>query len=106
VVEDVGAFLAEECRHDFVGLWILVREVRERLPQLTVAELRSIVIDIVARALQTHVAVPGEFAGNEFVQWASPLEETLRRIDAGWVALGRDPDIGDLVWLVAPRRPN
>ncbi len=30
-------------------------------------------------------------------------EEQLARIDAEWAALGRPPDIGDIVWFIGPR---
>jgi hypothetical protein len=31
------------------------------------------------------------------------LDESLARIDREWAALGREPNLGDIVWFVAPR---
>jgi hypothetical protein len=40
----------------------------------------------------------------EFELWEGSTDEQLSRIDLEWRRLGRQPTIGDIVWLVGPRR--
>jgi hypothetical protein len=43
-------------------------------------------------------------AGGSFAEWPGTPAEQRTRIDSEWRALGRDVDIGDIVWFVGPGR--
>jgi hypothetical protein len=105
-IEEIGKVLAEEVQSDCVGLWAVLWEVKQRLPSLTPAETRATVLAVVREALEREVIVPGEFVGMRFMQWEVSLKDALERIDNAWLALGREPTIGEVVWFMAQARPN
>jgi hypothetical protein len=106
VIQEVGEVLAKEIRSDCVGLWTILWEVRQRLPSLSAAEARSTVMIIVRAAIERGLVVPGDFVEARFVPWEASASEALARIDEAWLALGREPNIGDVVWFVAPTLPS
>lgn len=55
----------------------------------------------VARLLLNGLVLAGDFRDWEFVARTESPETTLRRIEADWTALGREPTIGEVVWFVA-----
>jgi hypothetical protein len=57
---------------------------------------------IIHKALVEGRVLAGEFVDKQFVQWNVSPAETLARIDRAWSELGREPDLGDIVWFVAP----
>jgi hypothetical protein len=40
----------------------------------------------------------------DFHPWKTSSEDAYRRIAREWLKLGREPDIGDIVWFTAPVR--
>lgn len=106
VIEEIGEVLAKEVQTDGVGLWAVLWEVKQRLPSLSPAEARATVLAVVRGAIERGVVVPGEFVEMRFVPWESSPKEVLERIESAWIALRREPNVGEVVWFVARTRPN
>ena len=98
--------LAEEVMTDCVGLWSVLWEVKQRLPSLTSAEARTIVLAVVRAALEREVILPVEFVDMHVVPWKASPKEAMERIESAWLALGREPNIGEIVWFIARTRPS
>jgi hypothetical protein len=98
-MDSIAEAVLEECREDYVGLWSIVKEVRScvvheaTVPERTLAILNQLLLG--------GEVVAGEFKGKEFSAWEVPTSSVLLRIQSEWVRLGRDPDIGEIVWLTA-----
>jgi hypothetical protein len=106
VIEEIGKILAEEVQSDCVGLWAVLWEVKQRLPSLTTEQARAAVLAVIREAIERDVIVPGEFVEMRFIPWEVSPMEALERIENAWLALGREPNIGEVVWFVARTRPN
>jgi len=90
-----------ECEEDYVGLWSILRQVREaRYPHpqiVTLALLRYLLATGIIEA-----GLPDANGG--FHIWTSKPDDTISRIALEWSKLGHDPDIGDIVWFTTPTR--
>lgn len=88
-----------ECEDDYVGLWSILRQVREAgysNPELvTLALLRYLLATGIVEA-----GIPNAQAG--FHAWTLKPDDAIARIASEWSQLGRDPDIGDIVWFTIP----
>ena len=94
-----------ECREDYVGLWSVMRRIKESdLPDG--ANVMEETLSLIAPLISGGSVVVGQFEDGKFREWLMMPEEILGRIRRDWLALGRDPDIGDIVWLVAGTRPS
>jgi hypothetical protein len=95
--------LVEECHHDHVGLWEIVRAVRADLGSQTPAETQTLTLELVRSLLREPGIQIGHPApdGRHFVSWDLPADEAVRRIEHEWSALGREPDIGEVAWFTS-----
>lgn len=96
-LEQVIAEIGDELREDDVGLWVVVRALRDRWPDFEGTDIRLLAAHV-CRALQTLGVSLGQFtAGGDFDEW--PVESAVDRMLIEWCDLGRDPDIGEVTWL-------
>lgn len=100
--------IVAEAQSDIVGLWAIHWEVRQRMPRLQPRDAKSATLAIVAEVLGERSLVAGEFRDRDeatavFEPWSLGATESVARISAEWDALGREPNLGDIVWLVDPR---
>ena len=105
---EIRCVLVEEGQSDVVGLWTVLWQVRAELPSLTVQEAKAATLEVIRDALDRVEVVVGEFREQDFettsfICWQTPVPDAIRRIDSEWVALGRDPNLGEIAWFVAPR---
>ncbi len=92
---------ANECGEDFVGLWSISWKVRQLRPRLSDDDVRVATLEIARMLLDTHDIVAGyPTRDGRFVRWPEEPAEAIQRIEREWLALGRNPDIGDIVWFV------
>lgn len=86
---------------DWVGLWEVVREARESsFPAHGGPIIRKLVMDSIRFLLDQGLVEVGEVTeGHGFTPWGLPASGILRKIEARWDRLGRDPDIGEVAWL-------
>lgn len=97
-----GAYgVLEESALDHLDLWKLlwVVEAEEDLeddPEAAREAGRHVVSELV-RGGYIHAGVPK--GRDDFMPWRLTADEAVERIEAGWKALGRDPDISEVAWF-------
>lgn len=92
--------LLREAVEDHRGLWILPWELREVLGIEDPEERRRMTLRMVSDLLGAgliRAGFPRDRLG--FEPWTLTAEEAVARIDREWRALGREPDIGEIVWF-------
>ena len=87
------------CRDDYVGLWAIVRRVKEDLSDQS--QLMDTTLTLLSKLLKEDGIAAGTFEGHVFCTWDQPVDKILQKIEAEWKDLGRDPDIGEIVWFTA-----
>jgi hypothetical protein len=101
--DEVLESLVEECHEDHVGLWRLVNAVRFDLGSKDPAETRVLTLRLVRKLLNERGMQIGHPApdGRHFVSWDLPPDQAVGRVEQEWVALGRDPNIGEVAWFTS-----
>lgn len=99
IVESIATEVLLECREDYVGLWSIVKRVQDTA--LERSRTTHVTLSIIRKLLQEGSVVAGQFGGNEFKLWNAPPEEIVATIASEWERLGRDPTLGEIVWLTA-----
>jgi hypothetical protein len=94
----VSEKVSRELDEDYVGLWVLPWHLHRALPGASDTTVRELAESIL-RALVAEGVVLGDLDGDtgEFLPWdvADPVAVAIGE----WAMLGRDPNIGDVVWL-------
>jgi hypothetical protein len=91
----------KECGEDFVGLWAILWKVRHLRPRIDADEARRATLEIVQWLLASGQVIAGHpTEDSKFVPWKETPGEALERIEREWTALGREPNLGDIVWFV------
>ena len=97
--------------NDHVGLWSLVKRIR-RAGAADDSNILKTTQDLILPFLSEGAIIAGQLVrddefhasrleGYEFHQWNMPPQEVIARIEAEWTGLGRDPNIGQIVWVTA-----
>ena len=97
----VDEFVAE-ARDDIVGLWKIVKELENM--GADPAALREQTLAVV-RSLLARGPLTGDppYSANGFQVWADQKPDgVISRIRREWLALGRVPNIPDIVWFSRP----
>jgi hypothetical protein len=97
-VATVRDILAAELGSDFTGIWKLAWHLRTLAPGAPDSAIREMG-ESVLRQLVAAGAVIGDLTETgDFAAWqrSDSVERTMR----AWETLGRDPEIGDVAWLV------
>src|SRR5215510_14272801 len=99
--KEIVAQLLAECADDHVGLWEVVRAVQDEMDVRDPSELREVTLDVVRDLLDQPCLEAGFPApdGRRFNPWNISKEDVLKRVEHQWDALGRLPNIGDIVWF-------
>jgi hypothetical protein len=88
-----------ECEEDYVGLWSLYRQVKDA----GFPDAKRWTMALIHFLLSTGVIEAGvPDAKGEFHAWKLKPDDAYRRITEEWSQLGREPDIGDIVWFTTP----
>ena len=92
-----------ECKEDQVGLWSVVRYVKET-GVVDNGEVAETTLHLLNELLSAGRIVAGEFRyeDDEFHRWEMNPQDIVAKIEDEWKKLGRDPTIGEIVWFVAP----
>ena len=115
-MEEVKLAALRELEEDEVGLWLLCRWVREKLRTEDPVAVSRLTLQVVRELLETGGVVAGYYGSlgsgvppGYITPWPGSVEDILDRIDREWAALGREPNIGEIVifhtkdsWLVRP----
>ena len=101
--EDVLDSLEAECHQDHVGLWELIHAAQLDLGASDPTTTREVALQL-ARGLicerGMQVGFPAD-DGRHFKPWKLTPEQALRRIEDEWIALGREPNIGEVAWFTS-----
>lgn len=102
IKEEIEEVFLNECKEDYVGLWVLVRAIRETEPGWSSTKIMHEVLLFLEKLLKDQkiiVGIPDELGG--FEMWKFKDYENIEKIKSLWLNLGRDPDIGDVVWITS-----
>ena len=92
-------------QEDDLGFWWLADDVRELLPGAQEEEIRRETLAALRSLMKAGVLFAADQLDNgEFEIWDGSVDEQLARIDAEWAKLPRQPTLGDVAWIVGPRR--
>jgi hypothetical protein len=100
VIDEIEKDFLAECRDDYVGLWSLVRRFRDR--RFEESRVVDAAMLILKRLLEAKQIVSGTFIGTEFKVTDIPVSRLIAKIRQDWAKLGRDPQIGEIVWFASP----
>jgi hypothetical protein len=102
-LEQLSQELVTEACRDEVGLWLIVRAVRDDLLVQAPEDVKATCLEVVRRMLESRRVEAGHYKpdGSGVVRWKSPTSSVLSKISAEWTLLGREPDIGEVVVFVA-----
>jgi hypothetical protein len=101
-ISEVENDFLSETREDFVGLWALVWRIRNEVGEHDPEKIRAHSMSILRALLNDGVikaGVPND--DGDFVEWCGSPEQIINRIEDEWHQLGREPDIGDIVWFTS-----
>jgi hypothetical protein len=102
-VDRIFEGIVKECSEDHVGLWVIVWELKNA-GVIAESEIFETTLAIVKRLLADGKIVAGNFntdIDDDFHQWKMPVEEIVARIKSEWSELGRDPNLGEIVWFTS-----
>jgi hypothetical protein len=98
-LESVKQSILAECEEDHVGLWSIIRDVEESLPDLGQAAVRDQVLTLLNELLLAHEIRAGyPTPDGRFLPLREAPENVMARIDAEWPA-DRRPTIGEGLWF-------
>lgn len=105
-LNQLKADLLVECKDDHVGLWTLIKCVRLDLGVTDPAEVRRVTLELVVEFLESGLVQAGfpTADGRGFKRWDLSPEQVVARIEHEWDALGREPNIGDIVWFTTTEK--
>ena len=93
-----------ESTEDYVGLWTIPRQLYLYSEEKDEFAVRRKTIQIIEELLNDELIQPGQFKDRKFEFWKLSPVETIARIEAEWDALGREPNIGEIVWFIATEK--
>lgn len=100
-MEDVVAELEKDAAIDLLGLWEVIKVAKEIIEEEEDGDIESLTFDLL-RLMLSRGFRAGYLArsGSTLELWPdqSPNYVTSR-IKTEWHALGREPNIGDIVWF-------
>ena len=94
--------VVSECAEDYVGLWSIAWQIRAS--GVDSAAVMETTLSLVTLLITDNSVVAGEFEDNQFVKWLMPAQDAIVTIRNRWLELGRDPDIGEVVWFTREGR--
>jgi hypothetical protein len=98
--------ILNESQEDYVGLWSLVWNVRHEFADANVQKIKELVLITLQLLLSEYGLLIGDLKQGKFLPWSCTSSEAIARVDTEWRKLGRDPDIGEIAWLVNPNAQN
>jgi hypothetical protein len=98
--------ILDECEDDHVGLWSILRDVRNTLGHASSTEIKGMTLDLLTFLLRRHLIEAGFPAANgrDFEPWKLSPPEAIKKISDEWDKLGREPSGGEVVWFTMPKK--
>jgi hypothetical protein len=105
-LESLKQSILTECAEDHVGLWSVIRDVEEFLPQRDETAVRDHVLRLLHELLAAHEIKAGfPTPEGRFRSLKDPPEKIMARIEAEWPP-GHRPTIGEGLWFTRARKKN
>jgi hypothetical protein len=99
-IDEVIKDLEEGCDDDIVGLWAIIWHLRQAIDEQE--DIFEATLRVVSTLLDKGI-VAGQFRNDRFEIWRMPKAEVLGKIRNDWRTLGREPNLGDVVWLTTEK---
>src|SRR5438552_3355910 len=108
-LDELERSLLAEAEEDHLGLWSLIWEVRYALndgqyperdeDKSNPVDVRDLTLRLVEKLLDSGRIVAGKPTpdGQGFIPWSEDKKQAMARIAKEWDALGREPNIGEIV---------
>jgi hypothetical protein len=102
VAVGVAEMISRELDEDYVGLWKVAWHLRQSLGSVSDQQVRELAAVILHGLLSSGLSV-GELSeeSGEFNAWSGPAG--IEHAMSEWASLGRDPNMGEIAWLVRQR---
>jgi hypothetical protein len=98
--EEVKQAILKELSDDYVGLWSIIRYVKKSELCNNLLEIQQLSLKIILDLLDDKLMQAGDFLPDgRFEIWHMPSNEIIEIIEKTWNELGREPNIGDIVWF-------
>ena len=95
------------CYDDYTGLWVFIRTVEQEHKDIDELEAQNKTLELIEYMLNQNLIRAGMFDGKGgFEYWNLPNKEIIARIRSEWNALGRKPNIADIVWFDTTEKGN
>ena len=106
-IKEVRDDFLSESHEDFVGLWSLIWRIKNEMGATDPKSVRAHSMEILRELLSEGLikaGMPNE--EGELAEWQENSEQIVKRIEGEWDQLGREPDIGDIVWFTTTEKGN
>ena len=90
--------ILQEGLHDHIGLWSLLWHFQD-LPDSALRRRKTMALVETLLGQGWFEAGFPTSDGRGFEPWSSALDVSIARVDKEWDALGREPNIGEIVWF-------
>jgi len=92
--------LALAGKGDYVGIWQIISAVTHDFKLSNPVDIRRLTMEIVRELLISGARAVDLTQGGGCTPWQDQQPDAvIARINKGWDSLGREPDIGDIVWF-------
>jgi len=103
-LEKVKRDFLVECTDDYVGLWSVIWHIKHDLKEEDSENIRAISVALIREFLELGLIKAGNpRITGEFVEWQLDPEGIVERLEREWNELGREPNIGDIVWFTSTK---
>jgi hypothetical protein len=98
----VAESISRELDEDYVGLWVVAWHIRRRVEDASNETVYAVAEAILSSLVESAVRI-GSLAeeSGTFTPWSA--DAGVKRAMREWMTLGRDPNIGEIAWLVRER---
>src|SRR5258708_6753386 len=99
-LDGIVADFEKDSALDYIGLWELVRAVTKKAEKKDDENIPGLTFTLLRKMLARGFRAGGFTQTRKWEFWSGQNpDHVIRRIGAEWDALGREPNIGDIVWF-------
>lgn len=95
----LAAALLAEGLADWIHLSDIDWFVRREFPEVPEAGIPRLAAEVIRELISEGLVEVGDVTQAGFTAWVGPVDASVGRIEAEWLALGRPPIPGDVCWL-------
>jgi len=93
-----------ECDRDHVGLWWVIKLIRQESARTHGNEQRE-TLDVLKGLLEEGLILVGQpTVEGDFLVWDTSPIDSIEHMREEWNQLGREPRLGEVAWFTTPRR--